>query len=84
MKRILWIIIAIAVLICLSEVSSIGVKAAQAQEKPKPQIIERWECYDDPQYRHWALSQQYKSQRTIARYELLQKYGGLETKNHPY
>lgn len=57
MKRILWVIIAIAVLICLSEVSSIGVKATQAQEKPKPQIIERWECYDESQYRQWEFSQ---------------------------
>ena len=57
MKRILWIIIAIAVLICLSEVSSIGIKATQAQEKPKPQIIERWECYDKSQYRQWEISQ---------------------------
>ena len=76
MKTILWIIVAIAILNCLSEGLNIGATVAQAQEKPEPQIIERWECYDDPQYRHWALSQQYRSQRTIARYELLQKYGG--------
>ena len=59
MKRILWIIIAIAVLICLSEVSSIGVKAAQAQEKPKPQIIERWLCFDRSKYREWEIDQRF-------------------------
>ena len=56
MKGILWVI-AIAILSFLSEVSSIGVKATQAQEKPKPQIIERWECYDESQYRQWEISQ---------------------------
>ena len=46
MKTILWIIVAIAILNCLSEVSSIEGKAAHAQEKPTPQLIESWKCFD--------------------------------------
>ena len=57
MKRILWITIAIAALNYYSEVSGVGPMAAYAQEKPKKQIIERWECFDKSKYQQWELSQ---------------------------
>ena len=55
----------------------VSVKVVHAQEKPTPQIIESWECFDAFEYISWNGWPKHKKPPVVVRLKRLQK-GGFE------